>query len=1089
MANHSSMLSAEITRIIECPYPASLSHLADLLTRANTLTIRACIHDLSPCAVSKLAVLVHEALSICAYALHVLSSLCQSREFRDAVLCQNPGLLNGLLTKANSSSRDFDEYAELCVLLLSRPLPACAPLPASAQPFFLRVFEKANQNPDVSTLKAVYSMLNGACGNLLSLLSAERREQFDQGLSHILSDHNTGQASILLLWCFGIALIVEHPFQADIQHPSQASSEQETQSASAVAEKRWTTAAAHKMFGSTSKMNKTIYLTYLSVIWATKGDVGVADDEAIEGIQIAIRTLQSVDQTVLKNWPRTSAIVKSTIPRLPSKVLRTNINSTLQLQALTFYAKATAGAPSAEVVTQYEHCLLSIASLGNTQCLGDTLSTSLPMFSPHLQQSSIQTLINGLLDTCSSTTSHAASSSYTLLAERLAKILPDCAVLHAKVLSAVLSSDVQAKIWSLIRAKTETIRQNSGPVLAMSSHHELVSATISFLLALALTVQSDAPRLPNAMIMALIHKHKSESRIETLCTHISNAPEVSSVSLFQQKNTPFSGQPLQDWRHRLNSELESQGSYHRDSVIRSVAQICQDLETRCNTAEEPLLQEKEKSRQLEQTVADLKTRVSFLESEATDSRFHLEGLEDEKLNLFDENQRLSRKLDGLQGNLDEANRNADEMSRQHQEDIQAKELELRSTMLEHEECLYKHREDLEARDETMNKLREEFQLVSDQMALLSREHKGLRSGLNEANQQLNHEVEKALVQSEEILRLGDRNTGLELQLQGTEADLDTTTARLSELEVSHQELVHTSEEAYRDLQLEHQRDMDAADAAAKETAEALQAQLQEALQHGLQAEAEHGETRRELEQLHTSIPALESRIQELADFCAEQEEELEELRALRKNVLAGLGLASQHPLTIRPTARAAKDHAIQMPEEPREQRRRKSAINTLDGVSKASRNTQGVTSTALETVANASFGSSDSHSSQNEPTPKRSKPRPSFKVPAMRTPLNKKPLPSSRSMSNKLSPSKRSALRQLSPNRRHTTVGFVVSEDDAVYNNELRSARKKRGSLHDIDEVDFDMDDFMAGTPMTPGNFVTGTGRIPDDEDVTTTEL
>ena len=45
------------------------------------------------------------------------------------------------------------------------------------------------------------------------------------------------------------------------------------------------------------------------------------------------------------------------------------------------------------------------------------------------------------------------------------------------------------------------------------------------------------------------------------------------------------------------------------------------------------------------------------------------------------------------------------------------------------------------------------------------------------------------------------------------------------------------------------------------------------------------------------------------------------------------------------------------------------------------------------------------------------------------------------------------------------------------------------GSHPDIEQADVDMDDeFMAGTPLTPG-FMAGTGRVPDEDDASTTEL
>jgi hypothetical protein len=218
------------------------------------------------------------------------------------------------------------------------------------------------------------------------------------------------------------------------------------------------------------------------------------------------------------------------------------------------------------------------------------------------------------------------------------------------------------------------------------------------------------------------------------------------------------------------------------------------------------------------------------------------------------------------------------------------------------------------------------------------------------------------------------------------------------------------------------------------------------------------------------------------------------LKTLRRNVLASMGATlqkSQKPLAIRSTSRSQQETVEpQTMREPRSHRRRKSAINAHDEAPKAAMGTQGITNTAMENLANASFASSESYSSQGGgPMPKRSKPRSSFRPPTMHTPYTQKPMLTSNSAPKQLSPSKRSALRQMSPNRRHT-VGFALAEaeeeDRAIG---IRSARKRRGSLPDIEQADFDMDDeFMAGTPLTPG-FMAGTGKMPDEDDATTTEL
>lgn len=269
------------------------------------------------------------------------------------------------------------QYSKLCVQLLSRPLPELISLPASAQSFFLRVFEKATQNPDVSTLQPVYSMLNGACRDLLRLLPAEARQQFDRELCHILSSNGTGQNSMLLLWCFGIVILAEHP---EYFSESQGFGAQQPASTAGI-EKQWKTASGRKLFGSTNGIYKTINLTYLSVIWATKGDVGVPDTEAIEGIRIAVRTLRFVDHEARESWPNSSALAKNIFPKLPTKILRAGINPAIQLEALCFYAMiAGANNLPMEVVAQYQCCLATLEDLEHAGSLRETLLVSLPVF-------------------------------------------------------------------------------------------------------------------------------------------------------------------------------------------------------------------------------------------------------------------------------------------------------------------------------------------------------------------------------------------------------------------------------------------------------------------------------------------------------------------------------------------------------------------------------------------------------------------------------------------------------------------------------------------------------------------------------------
>jgi predicted nucleic acid-binding Zn-ribbon protein len=697
-----------------------------------------------------------------------------------------------------------------------------------------------------------------------------------------------------------------------------------------------------------------------------------------------------------------------------------------------------------------------------------------------MQHHIVQELLVKILDACTSLVDSHRLSIYTTLVEHITTTLPSCESLRSIILHAVSSSELQGVIWGVVRYKSPKKDSMCRAYTALL-HQSLNTAVVAMLLTLALTAQPTGDDLPPALTTALVSKQRQLGHGVGKCSHEVSIDEPTPVSLFQQKNTPYTGQHLDDWRDRLKSELECQGSYQRDSIVRSVAQICQDLETRCNTVEEPLRREKERTQELEQHILKLDERIASLEVQAADDRFHSEGLEDEKLIISEERNSLSAKLDHLQATSDEAIRKTNDVLVQAREDHNLKELELRSMILTHEETIRALENDIEAQSNAVVGLRHELADAQGECALRSQQLETVQHRFDDAERKLNDELQVVCVQSEEILQLKNQNNELTSQLQDTKTGLDAITVQLSDLRTSHQELEDSSREANKALNDRYTRDMEAAAAQAKDDYESLGAKLREAIQDGRRTAEAYDNTRKEHMDLQESVAVLEERLQELTMFCSEQEEELEELRTLRKNVLASMGLASQNPLEMRAASRAQKD--ITDPQKiraPREHRRRKSAIHATDGV--GCRVAQDATSTAMENVANASFASSDSHSSQNGSTPKRSKVQSTFKVPTMHTPY------ASRSIARKLSPIKRSALRQLSPNRRHTTVDFVALGSGERLD-EMQSAKKRRNSLQGIEEADFDMEDFLTSNSLTPARFISGTGRIPDDDSVTATEL
>lgn len=709
----------------------------------------------------------------------------------------------------------------------------------------------------------------------------------------------------------------------------------------------------------------------------------------------------------------------------------------------------------------------------------------------------METVFNVVIDACDPLTPSSQLSILTVLIDELTPVISTSQELRSKTLLA-LSSDAFVKaLYKFIEAISNNERANCRTYSA-SQTQGLRSAIISSLLTLAFAAQKGEPTLPHGLVISLISKQRFLATSKNCCSHAPDVAERSTISLFQQASTPYSGQHLQDWRNRLNSELESQTHHHRDAIVRSVAQICQDLETRCNTVEEPLRREQEKTRGLERQVTDLGDQVVSLQARIADDELHLQGLENEKDLLEQEKRDLADQRDTVTARLEELELEFYDTTNKAQEALQevleihnTKELEYKCNVLHNEEERRAHVAAQQESEQTISQLKEAQCKVESNYRALRDDCEDLRTRNRATEKELDDERRNTLRQAEEILQLRTRGFDVENQLHGTEVELETVAEKLSNMQVSHQELKDYSEQSLRDLEVKHSAEIEAAAHAAGKERDELHTRLL-STQGDLECiKAIHDKVQENLQILQTSVFTTESRLQDFQSLCAEQEEELEELRNIRRNVLVSMGIATQSPLAIRSASsshkEAAETHILYARKEPR---RRRSGLPAQEITKSTTLEAQGIANAVTGPATNASFTSSDSHSSQ--PIAKRSKPRLAFRAPTMQIPLDQNPTLTSSAVSKRLSPRKRSVLRQMSPNRRHTTVGFAIAEN--IENQQCdasQTLKKRRGSLHDLEKEDLDMDndDFMAGTPLTPGNFMTGTGRISECDGETVAEL
>lgn len=264
------------------------------------------------------------------------------------------------------------QLGELCVLLLSRPLPEAIPLPAAAQNFLLHVFEKATQSPNANALKSVYHMLNGACGQLHRLLPSNTRRRFDTELCRILQNNVSGESAMLLLWLCGIVIIVEHPDGIQRMHVSSAS-EQPVSTQTLM--QQWATPSGQKLFGSTKDLYKNMQMTCLNVLWLLKAHP--EEDETAEGLRIASRIMQCIDKDVRDGWlmiEKNAALFN----KCRSRIEQTPASPSIQLEALSFFGQLSGSKNLPQsLLARYASCLFNGVCAAEPSGISELLSTSL----------------------------------------------------------------------------------------------------------------------------------------------------------------------------------------------------------------------------------------------------------------------------------------------------------------------------------------------------------------------------------------------------------------------------------------------------------------------------------------------------------------------------------------------------------------------------------------------------------------------------------------------------------------------------------------------------------------------------------------
>ena len=125
------------------------------------------------------------------------------------------------------------------------------------------------------------------------------------------------------------------------------------------------------------------------------------------------------------------------------------------------------------------------------------------------------------------------------------------------------------------------------------------------------------------------------------------------MSLFETGSTPCSSAESDLWRHRLRNELAQNVEYQYEGIIRTIEDVCQDLERRCIEVEAPLRDEKAKSTNLHTELEASRLQVAKLLALTHEQSLILNGIEAEKSELLVRVTDLEHKQNELSGRSEE----------------------------------------------------------------------------------------------------------------------------------------------------------------------------------------------------------------------------------------------------------------------------------------------------------------------------------------------------------------------------------------------------------------------------------------------------
>ncbi|KAK7606263.1 hypothetical protein BKA81DRAFT_372145 [Phyllosticta paracitricarpa] len=1141
-------LTTEVERVVSSPYAVSLKKLHDILLECDSATIRTWALS-SRCVVYPLAKCAREALQLWPYTLQIIQKLALAPPFRDEFLKQDPSILDSLLREVTSSGNA--KMSETCIALLSEPLPAFIPLPSSAQDFFIQTFEKSVQFTNEENVSNVYTLLDGSCRELLSLLPEEFLDHFEERSYRFLKEKGTTGKELesyrmQILYLGILATLLEPRSRRKSQHSDPSSQASRSSSASRSFRSGSMEEIVRVFKGSAAHSTVNWITTMVLRICAT--GTRDFDDSALRSLKIAIEVLMVIPSEIRQSYVEHKESSKF-VGKLIEKAMKLTANPVVQVQGLAMVGLLHEQKPIPKHVTRaYSKAVIAAGpGMSNLRLLLVALGASWPYYSPYFEEDFIKDLlrqcITGALDL---STSGVELGKLRILIDLLNSVLLECAPVRKGILLALAADDFRPCLQKFLanpapQSNATTKSDKSCLTFALEQGRLLSLGICSTILRAALFSQSDEIGMEAQIATQLMQKQIEFAAPLSACKHdMMTEKSGGKISLFQQACTPRTQPESHDWRGRLATDLQSQDRLRMELIERRVGEVCRDLETRCETVEEPLRVEKQRNQDLQAEIhrlheqnLDLVTQASELEEREIDRELCMQGLENEKSQVevelktaCERNDTLEERLQELQGSMEKAIQRAEETLDSVRQDFDRKEADLRALLITTEtaaeekdseiQLLRSHAEMVEA------DLQDKTQTITDEKMVKTELEKKLELTLR----QLEEERELKGKSEAEKSELNQSLQGLRSEGEALTEALREARATIDRLEAEHKTQIATMIEEMETLRQAGESELQKTRDEAKFTQGSLQAQMQTAkdeiskLVQKQEVDDQELQSRDEkIVKLQGEIRTFKETLSETKADLADAENELEQAQVMKERLMNAMGFGQESNARQSTRRSLVRASTVNVPTTPGRKSRRRTFKDTDFG-SEADEYGDIPGSQLSDSPQSPGMAMDDGDERHcSGPTPKRAKPRRGqqnqqtvpqqpFKVPTLKpsvtAPAKVAENVGARRRSSRISsgrlPAEMDSMTQrkplkdvslakgnLSPQRRPADGGRAGK---SVVFEKVEGEEKKFGT-EDITVGSFDASELLDATPFTPSGKVT-TQREQMEEDVgdeTTAEL